>query len=67
VINAQEAPAMNYLTAGGPTVEELRRVFTFLAESGQVSAVSVSSWNPELDEDGRTRAVVMELLEVLVG
>lgn len=67
VINVQEAPAMNYLTAGGPTVEELRRVFAFLAESGQVAAVSVSSWNPELDEDGRTQRVVMSLLETLLG
>ncbi len=66
VINAAEAPAMNYLADGGPTVAELRRVFDHLAASGQVEAVSVSSWNPELDTDGRTQRVVMALLDHLL-
>lgn len=67
VINAAEAPAMNYLAAGGPTVAELRRVFARLAQSGQVAAVSLSSWNPQMDADGQTRQVVMDLLAVLIG
>jgi arginase len=66
VINPVDAPAMNYLAAGGPTVSDLGRVFDTLAESRQVAAVSVSSWNPEMDEDGRSRTAVMGLLERLL-
>jgi arginase family enzyme len=42
-------------------------VFAHLAASGRVVAVSVSTWNPELDEDGRSRRAVMSLLETLLG
>jgi arginase len=67
VINAAEAPAMNYPAEGGPTVHELQGVFETLSASGQIEAVSVSSWNPELDEDGRTQRVVMALLDHLLS
>ncbi len=66
VINPTEAPAMNYLAEGGPSVSALRRVFDYLADSGQVAAVSLSSWNPEMDEDGRSRKAAMGLLERLI-
>ena len=66
VINPVEAPAMNYLAEGGPSVSALRRVFDYLAESGQVAAVSMSSWNPEMDEDGRSRTAAMGLLDRLI-
>jgi arginase len=66
VINPTDAPAMNYLAPGGPTVETLDRVFERLANSGKIAAVSVSSWNPELDKDGQTAAVVMKLIRTLV-
>jgi len=66
VIDPQEAPAMNYLAEGGPAVDELKRVFEYLSASGQVAAVSLSSWNPEMDEDGRSRTAVMNLLEILL-
>ena len=67
VINPTDAPAMNYLAVGGPTTESLDRVFERLADSGQIAAVSVSSWNPELDKDGQTAAVVMNLIQTLTG
>lgn len=67
IINPAEAPAMNYPTAGGPSVETLRNLFHRLAHSGRVAAVSVSSWAPALDEDQRARQTVMALLQVLVG
>ena len=66
VINPAETPAMNYLAEGGPSVSALRRVFDYLADSGQVAAVSMSSWNPEMDEDGRSRTAAMGLLERLI-
>jgi arginase len=66
MIDAGEAPAMNYPVAGGPGEAELQRIFSSLAGTGQISAVSMSTWNPELDQDGRSGAVLMELLTVLI-
>ena len=67
VLTPEDAPAMNYLASGGPTAEELERVFRRLAESGRVIAASLSSWNPELDQDGRSQRVCMQLLRALVN
>lgn len=67
VIDAGEAPAMNYPVGNGPSEAELQRVFSSLAETGQICAVSLSTWNPELDEDGRSRVVSMGLLATLLN
>jgi len=66
VVDSRESPAMNYPVGGGPGVGDLRRVFSALAESGRIAAVSMSTWNPELDQDGRSRAVSMGLLTSLI-
>ena len=66
VLNPDDAPAMSYLATGGPSAADLRHVFQRLAQSGQVAGVSVSAWNPNLDKDGRSRAVVMDLLRELI-
>ena len=67
IINLADAPAMNYPAAGGPSLQTLRQVFQRLADSGQVTAVSVSTWNPELDENGRSQQTVMALLDILLS
>ena len=67
VIDAGEAPAMNYPVSGGPSLDELREVFIFLASTGQIRAVSFSSWNPDLDQDGRSQAVTLNLLMDLIN
>jgi arginase len=67
ILNPLDAPAMNYLAEGGPKAEELGRVFKHIAQTGLVKAISVSSWNPELDEDGRSKETVMDLLEELTS
>jgi arginase len=67
IINPEEAPAMSYKAAGGPSVTMLRHVFRHLAESGRVVCISFSSWNPQLDKDGRSQKVCLELLGELVG
>jgi arginase len=66
VINPAEAPAMNYRTPGGPSVAVLRKVFRQLAATGRIRAVSMSTWNPELDHDGRSRQASMDLLNELL-
>lgn len=67
VLNPVAAPAMNYLAPGGPTESEMEQVFRFLAQTGQVSSVSVSSWNPRMDPDGTSREVCMGLVDILLG
>ena len=67
VLDPADAPAMNYPTPGGPSLTTLRQVFQRLAVTGQVVAVSVSTWNPALDTDGRSRAAVLSLLETLLA
>jgi arginase len=66
VLDAGAAPAMSYPAPGGPDAATLRRVFQHLAETGRLVAASMSTWAPELDEDGQSRAVAMELLSELV-
>ena len=58
---------MNYVAQGGPRAEELGQVFRHIAGTGLLKAVSLSSWNPELDADGRSRAVSMDLLGELLS
>lgn len=67
ILDPGEAPAMNYPAVGGPSAKELERVFRYLADSGRVAAVSMSSWNPQMDADHRTESVCMRLFEVLAG
>jgi arginase family enzyme len=58
---------MNYLAPGGPSAEDLGRIFDRIAATGRVRAVSVSAWNPALDPAGHTETVVMGLLQRLLG
>jgi arginase len=67
VINPADAPAMSYPAPGGASQVELQEILRSLAETGRVAAVSVSSWNPKLDEDGHTRRVCMDLLHTLLS
>ena len=67
VLDTAELPAVSYPASGGPSAAVLGRVFDRLAASGQVAAVSVSCWNPEMDEDGRSREISMELLRRLIN
>lgn len=67
VLNPNTAPAMNYLAPGGPNTSEMEQVFRLLAQTGRVSAVSVSSWNPRMDPEGKSRDVCMGLVDILLG
>ena len=66
VINADEAPAHNYPVPGGPSSADITAIFSRLAGSGQIVAVSMSTWNPDLDEEGRTEAACMACLDALL-
>lgn len=66
-INPIEAPAMNYPAAGGPSASKVVRIFRKLAMSGQLVAISISSWNPSLDDDQSTERLVLSLVRELFG
>jgi arginase family enzyme len=57
---------MTYLAQGGPSADELEAVLKTLARTNRVVAVSVSSWNPRLDEDGETQKTCMDVLQSLI-
>ncbi len=67
VVNAEEVPAQNYPASGGSSSKEIAEVFRAIAATRRVVAVSVSTWNPDLDRDGSSRRVSMRLLGVLLG
>jgi arginase len=67
VIAVEEAPAQNYPATGGPSSLIVETTLRRLAGSGQVVAVSLSSWNPKLDKNGKSQQVCMALLETLIS
>jgi arginase len=66
VVDPREISAVSYPARGGPSVEEVKRVFKHLAEKGSIVGISMSSWNPDLDENGRTRMRCMEMFNALL-
>ena len=67
IVDPSEAPAMNYLAAGGPSAKQLQAVMKHLNRTGQITAVSVSSWNPEMDEDSQSRKACMRIVDTLIN
>ncbi len=67
VLNLAEVPAVSYPADGGPMAGELAQVFRHLAQTREITAVSFSAWNPELDEDGRSQKTCLSLLNDLLG
>jgi arginase len=65
ILDPETAPAMNYLAPGGPDLIQLERIFRHLARSTRIAAISLSSWNPALDPEGKTMAACMEALDEL--
>ena len=67
IINPLDAPAMSYAAAGGPRASELEDIFRFLAQTLRIVAISLSSWNPDLDTDRGSRKTSMNLLWALLN
>jgi arginase len=66
VIDPEYVPAQNYPAPGGISPTELSRVFSYLKDSGRITAISLSSWAPDLPGAEKSRQVCLELLEFLV-
>lgn len=67
IINPLDAPAMSYVAQGGPRSADLGRVFRTIAQTGRIKAISFSTWNPKLDEEGRSKGTSLKLLQELLG
>ena len=67
IIDPAEAPAMNYPAKGGPSSEQVRGVLRALSATDRVAAISISLWEPALDSDGVTQAVVQGAVNALLG
>jgi arginase len=67
VVTAEESPAQNYLAKGGPTSKTVKAVFNRLARTENIIGVSLSSWNPDLDQDRKSEKISMSLLQALIG
>jgi arginase len=67
ILHLADAPAVSYPATGGPRAVELEAVFKLLARTGQVAAVSLSTWNPTRDTKGKSEAISLHLLETLIG
>ena len=65
VLDPEDVPAQNYPAPGGIRKEQLREVFQYLANTGLICGISLSSWAPDLPGAEKSKAVCLELLEVL--
>jgi arginase len=67
VLDAAEAPAMQYPVTGGPSVETLRNVAASLHRTGRLVSASMNPWALDKDTDGRTAAACWSIFNALVG
>jgi arginase len=63
VLHLSDLSAVNYPAEGGPALETVAQSLERLARSGRVAAVSVTLWNPELDDSGSAEEVVLGLVD----
>ena len=63
VMRLSDTPAVSYPAGGGPPMEQLRAVLKHLKESGRLTAVSATLWNPHMDGAAQSKENVMSLLE----
>lgn len=67
VIDCAEAPGHNYPVPGGPGAGKVAEVMQHLAGTGRVVGVSMSTWNPELDQDKQTAERCLAAFNALIG
>jgi arginase len=65
ILDPADVPAQNYPAPGGIHKQELKEVFQYLADTGLICGISLSSWAPDLPGADQSREVSLELLSVL--
>jgi arginase len=66
VIDLSDGRANEYATEGGPTLPELHHAITTVGSRCRVNSVSLTSYNPDVDADGRALRAGLDLLGTLV-
>lgn len=67
ILDPEDVPAQNYPAPNGIRKQGLQEIFKYLAGTGLVAGVSLSSWAPDLPGAEQSRDVSLELLNILVG
>jgi arginase len=67
VIDLSDGRANEYAADGGPTLPELHHAIATVGSRCRVNSVSLTSYNPDVDADGRAVRAGLDLLGTLVG
>lgn len=67
IIDAGEAPAFHYPVRGGPSSRAMCDVLSYIAKNGEIAAISMTAWAPELDEDGVTAKKCLAAFNAMVN
>ena len=62
VIDAADLPATLYPEPGGPSAADVTRALAHLRDTRAIAAVSMTSWAPARDADGRAETLCVGLL-----
>jgi arginase len=67
VIDSSQGRANQFAAPDGPSIETVVEAIRFIGEQIPVNSVSLTSYDPACDEDGRALGAAMRLLEALAG
>jgi arginase len=67
VIDLPDGRANEFAADGGPTLHDLHHAIRTVGSRCRVNSVSLTSYNPDVDADGRALRAGLDLLETLVG
>lgn len=67
VIDARETPAMSYPVNGGPSLAAMMTTAARIRETGNLVAVSMTTWALDRDEDRRTERACLAVLDALAS
>ena len=63
VLDPEAAPAVNFPTVGGLSIEEVQQLIALVGERFRIVAASLTAYDPTRDPDGETLEVALRLLE----
>lgn len=66
VLRLEDLSAIKYPAQGGSSLETIEASLSHLAQTGQIVAISVTMWEPSLDEDNLAEETVMGVIDRLV-
>jgi arginase len=67
VLRQSDLSAVSYPADGGPALETIEASLDRLASTNRIAAISVSMWNPDMDQDNRAENLVVDLVERLLA